>query len=167
MRPNSVSSLTLIITSQYFSIAVHGVYAEGTGFETCYGPSLREFYRFFFLLPFLKIFSLKICHKWSTIWSTKNKTYISLCIFWIFWVCGLCGTYSLLWTFCCNCFQSLLTGRGTQWICSSKYLPKKICWLGDVEEIKCPCKESVAGKKIIQGIWGDFMCRIAAMGHLS
>ena len=125
MRPNSVSSLTLIITSQNFTIAVHGVYAEGTGFETCYRPSLREFNRFFFLLPFLKIFSLKICRKWGTIWSTKNKTYISLCIFWIFWVCGLCGTYSLLWTFCCNCFQSLLTGRGTQWICSSKYLPKK------------------------------------------
>ena len=121
MQPNSVSSLTLI-TSLNFSIAVHGVYAKGTGFETCYGPSLREFNRVFFLLPFLKIFSLKICHKWSTIWSTKNKTYISLCIFWIFLVCG---TYSFLWTFCYNCFQSLLTGRGTQWICSSKYLPKK------------------------------------------
>ena len=165
MQPNSVSSVTLI-TSLNFSIAVHGVYAEGTAFETCYRPSLREFNKFFFLLPFLKIFSLKICHKWRTIWSTRNKTYISLCIFWIFWVCG---TYSLLWTFCCNCFQSPLKGRGNQLICSSKYLffRKKNCWLGDVEEIICPCKESVAGKKIIKGIWGDFMCRIAAMGHLS
>ena len=25
------------------------------------------------------------------------------------------------------------------------------CWVGDVEEI-CSCKESVAGKKIIQGV---------------
>ena len=50
-----------------------------------------------------------------------------------------------------------------------KYLffSKKICWLGDVEEIICPCKESVAGKKIIQGVGGDFMCRIAPMGYLS
>ena len=29
---------------------------------------------------------------------------------------------------------------------------KKNYWLGDVEEIICPCKESVAGKKIIQGV---------------
>ena len=169
MWPNSVSSLTLIITSQNFSIAVHGVYAEGTGFETCYGPSLREFYRFFFLLPFLKIFSLTICHKWSTIWSTKNKTYISLCIFWIFWVCGLICVVHIL------CFErSVVTvfSRFSQAGAPNGSVPqnifrKKICWLGDVEEIKCPCKESVAGKKIIQGIWGDFMCRIAAMGYLS
>ena len=33
-------------------------------------------------------------------------------------------------------------------------LQKKIFWLGDVEEIICPCKESVAGKTIIQGVWG-------------
>ena len=163
MQPNSVSSLTLI-TSLNFSIAVHGVYAEGTGFETCYRPSLGEFNRFFFLLPFLKIFSLKICHKWSTIWSTKNKTYISLCIFWIFLVCS---TYSLLWTCCYNCFQSLLTGRGTQWICSSKYLPKKNLLAGWCGRNNMSLQGKCRWEKIIQGVWGDFMCRIAAMGYLS
>ena len=166
MRPNSVSSLTLIITSQNFSIAVHGVYAEGTGFETCYRPSLREFYRFFFLLPFLKIFSLKICHKWSTIWSTKKKTYISLCIFCIFWVCG---TYSLLWTFCCNCFQSLLTGRGTQMDLFLKIsvLQKKNFLAGWCGRNDMSLQGKCRWENNNSGCLGDFMCRIAAMGYLS
>lgn len=30
-------------------------------------------------------------------------------------------------------------------------LQANVCWLGDVEEIICPLKESVAGKKIIEG----------------
>ena len=37
------------------------------------------------------------------------------------------------------------------------------CWVGDVEEIICSSKESVAGKNTIQGVWGDLMSRIAAM----
>ena len=166
MQPNSVSSLTLIITSQNFSIAVHGVYVEGTGFETCYRPSLREFYRFFFLLPFLKIFSLKICHKWSTIWSTKKKLifHYAYSAFFECVVHILCFERSVVTVF--SRFQQAGAPNGSvpQNICSSE---KKNYWLGDVEEIICPCKESVAGKKIIQGVWGDFMCRIAAMGYLS
>ena len=31
-------------------------------------------------------------------------------------------------------------------------------WLGDLEEIICPWKESVAGEKTIQGVRGDFIC---------
>ena len=31
-------------------------------------------------------------------------------------------------------------------------LEANFCWVGDVEEIICPSKESVAGKKIIQGV---------------
>ena len=30
-------------------------------------------------------------------------------------------------------------------------LQANFCWLGDVEEIICPLKESAAGKKIIEG----------------
>ena len=36
-------------------------------------------------------------------------------------------------------------------------------WLGDLEEIICPWKESVAGEKTIQGVWGAFMCKTAGM----
>ena len=31
-------------------------------------------------------------------------------------------------------------------------LQANFCWLGDVEEIICPWKERVAGKKTIQGV---------------
>ena len=31
-------------------------------------------------------------------------------------------------------------------------LQANFCWLGDVKEIVCPLKESVAGKKIIEGV---------------
>ena len=48
--------------------------------------------------------------------------------------------------------------RGTQSICSANF-----CWLGYVEEIICPWKESVAGKKTNQSVWGDLMSRIAAI----
>ena len=41
-------------------------------------------------------------------------------------------------------------------------LQENVCWLGDVEEMTCPWKESVAGKKVIQGL-----DRIADMFYLS
>ena len=31
-------------------------------------------------------------------------------------------------------------------------LQENVCWLGDVKEMICPWKESVAGKKAIQGL---------------
>ena len=39
-----------------------------------------------------------------------------------------------------------------------------LCWL---EEMLCPKKEIVGGKKIVQGVQGDLMSRIAAMCYLS
>ena len=41
------------------------------------------------------------------------------------------------------------------------------CWLRDVEVMICPRKESVVGKKTIQGVWGYLMSRIAATCYLS
>ena len=37
------------------------------------------------------------------------------------------------------------------------------CWLGDVEVMKCPWKETVLGKNTIRGVWGYLTSRIAAM----
>ena len=37
------------------------------------------------------------------------------------------------------------------------------CWLRDVEVMICPRKETVAGKKTIQGVLGYLMSRIAAI----
>ena len=48
--------------------------------------------------------------------------------------------------------------RGIQSISSANF-----CWLGDVEEIICPWKESVAGKKDKSVSEGDLMSRIAAI----
>ena len=45
-------------------------------------------------------------------------------------------------------------------------LQAHFCWLGDVEENNSPWKESVSGKKIIQGVRGDLKSRIAATGYL-
>ena len=58
--------------------------------------------------------------------------------------------------------------RGTQWICSSKYLflMQIFCWLGDVEEIIVLGRKVLLGKKIIQGVRGDLKSRIAATGYL-
>ena len=39
------------------------------------------------------------------------------------------------------------------------------CWLGDLDKIVCPWKESDAGKLEILGVWGDLMCRVAASGR--
>ena len=59
------------------------------------------------------------------------------------------------------------TYRGTQWICSSKYLFfRHILLAGRCGRNNSPWKESVAGKKIIQGVRGDLKSRIAAMGYL-
>ena len=41
-------------------------------------------------------------------------------------------------------------------------LQAKFCWLGAVEETIFPSKASAAGKKTIQGVWGDLVCRIGA-----
>ena len=41
------------------------------------------------------------------------------------------------------------------------------CWLRGVEVMICPWKESVVGKKAIQGVWGYLMSRIAATCYLS
>ena len=41
-------------------------------------------------------------------------------------------------------------------------LQANFCQLGDVEEIKCPLKESVAVKNTIHSMWRDFMSTIAA-----
>ena len=41
-------------------------------------------------------------------------------------------------------------------------LQANYCCLGDLGEIICPWKESVAGKTSIQGVWGDLMFRIAS-----
>ena len=41
-------------------------------------------------------------------------------------------------------------------------LQAKFCWLGAVEETIFPSKASAAGKKTIQGVWGDLICRIGA-----
>ena len=40
-------------------------------------------------------------------------------------------------------------------------------WPGDVEEMICPWKESVAREKTIQGVRGDFMGKTAGMCYLS
>ena len=59
--------------------------------------------------------------------------------------------------------------RGTQWICSSKYLFFRHIFAllaGRCGRKNSPWKESVAGKKIIQGVRGDLKSRIAATGHL-
>ena len=51
-------------------------------------------------------------------------------------------------------------------------VPQSICssgtflLAGRCERNNSPWKESVAGKKIIQGVRGDLKSRIAAMGHL-
>ena len=41
------------------------------------------------------------------------------------------------------------------------------CWLRGVEVMICLWKESVVGKKTIQGVWGYLMSRIAATCYLS
>ena len=41
------------------------------------------------------------------------------------------------------------------------------CWLRGVEVMICLLKESVVGKKTIQGVWGYLMSRIAATCYLS
>ena len=41
-------------------------------------------------------------------------------------------------------------------------LQANVCWLGDLDKIVCPWKESDAGKLEILGVWGDLMCRVAA-----
>ena len=46
-------------------------------------------------------------------------------------------------------------------------LEANFCWVGDVEEIICSWKESVAGKNIIQGDWVDLMSRISFMCYVS
>ena len=59
--------------------------------------------------------------------------------------------------------------RGTQWICSSKYLffmQIFAGWMGDVEEIIVLGRKVLLGKKIIQGVRGDLKSRIAATGYL-
>ena len=40
-------------------------------------------------------------------------------------------------------------------------LQANVCWLGDLDKIVCPWKESDAGKLEILGVWGDLMCRVA------
>ena len=57
--------------------------------------------------------------------------------------------------------------RGTQWICSSKYLFFMQIFAGwEMWRYNSPWKESVAGKKIIQGVREDLKSRIAATGYL-
>ena len=57
--------------------------------------------------------------------------------------------------------------RGTQWICSSKYLAScKFLLAGRCGRNNSHWKESVAGKKIIQVVRGDLKSRIAATGYL-
>ena len=57
--------------------------------------------------------------------------------------------------------------RGTQWTSSSKLFLKipvlqaHFCWLGDLEKIICPGKESVSGT--IQGVYVYLMSGIAAI----
>ena len=57
--------------------------------------------------------------------------------------------------------------RGTQWTSSSKLFLKipvlqaHFCWLGDLEKIICPWKESVSGT--IQGVYVYLMSGIAAI----
>ena len=47
-------------------------------------------------------------------------------------------------------------------------LQANFCWLEDFEKIICPCKESVAGKKTIQGVReDDLMSPNAVLWHLS
>ena len=57
--------------------------------------------------------------------------------------------------------------RGTQWICSSKYLFFMQIFAGwEMWRNNSPWKESVAEKKIIQGVREDLKSRIAATGYL-
>ena len=57
--------------------------------------------------------------------------------------------------------------RSTQWICSSKYLFFMQIFAGwEMWRNNSPWKESVAGKKIIQGVREDLKSRIAATGYL-
>ena len=56
------------------------------------------------------------------------------------------------------------TNRGTQWICSSKYLFFMQSF--DVEEIIVLGRKVLLGKKIIPGVRGDLKSRIAATGYL-
>ena len=69
---------------------------------------------------------------------------------------------------CRNLSLAVLTKcRGTQWICSSKYLFFMQIFAGwEMWRNNSPWKESVAGKKIIQGVRGDLKSRIAATGYL-
>ena len=49
-------------------------------------------------------------------------------------------------------------------------LQARFYWLGDVEEIICPAKENVDGRKIIQGVSGDLMSEglnFAVRSHLA
>ena len=46
-------------------------------------------------------------------------------------------------------------------------LQANVCWLGVLDKIICPWKESDAGQLEILGVGGDLMCRIAAMCYLS
>ena len=61
--------------------------------------------------------------------------------------------------------------RGTQWTSSSKLFLKipvlqaHFCWLGDLEKIICPGKESVSGT--IQGVYVYLMSGIAAVIYIS
>ena len=61
--------------------------------------------------------------------------------------------------------------RGSQWTSSSKLLLKipvlqaHFCWLGDLEKIICPGKESVSGT--IQGVYVYLMSGIAAVIYIS
>ena len=42
----------------------------------------------------------------------------------------------------------------------------KFCWLGNLEKLVCPWKESVSGKYTIQGVRGDLVYTIACIFYL-
>ena len=48
-------------------------------------------------------------------------------------------------------FNIMSQGQPTNLFLQISVLQQSVCWLGDVKEMICPWKESVAGKNAIQG----------------